>query len=528
MKKSEQENIREFLLRHHHFSLQVISKYHPLNKEELKEYSTKLDWTWIALNEKIDWTEQLYKDLAEFIKLAVLAGNNSFPWTKEFISTNYMDLFYYVYEEVLMATLFSSNTGLPWSESFIDKYKEHWDWFDLSSNTSIPFTQKLIDKFKDQWIYELLCENPKILNDDTLKQNLNCVEPYIHECEFCHKDYEFIVEQDKFSIEELSSCPNFKWDFYLYQLIKEAIEKRTLSVDSLNFILASPYLTLDFRVVELFEDYWDYNALLYNECVSKKIIDTIEDHNWLKELMNIFPETQFDEMKELIYLETEDEENDDTVGLFDKSITETNYFKYYPEIKEYDLRELKHMQNDLKKILCNADEEYEFSCRSRLRFDKGDVDGGIKDITMAIEINPTNSAHYHNRAFMYLVIDEYQKAIDDYCKAIELNNERAIIFANLGFAREALGDLKGAKIDWETAMLKDEKVYLNYFAKAMDFLENNYLEAGIFYLDKVLKLNPKMPEAFKNRGVALERLGKNEEAERDFKKFEEMENGATN
>jgi hypothetical protein len=47
----------------------------------------------------------------------------------------------------------SYNTKLPWSKSFIDQYKEYWDWSTLSKNAGIPWDKDLIDYFSDDVVW---------------------------------------------------------------------------------------------------------------------------------------------------------------------------------------------------------------------------------------------------------------------------------------------------------------------------------------------------------------------------------------
>ena len=52
----------------------------------------------------------------------------------------------------------------------------------------------------------------------------------------------------------------------------------------------------------------------------------------------------------------------------------------------------------------------------------------------------------------------YQGAIDDYTKAIEINPQYVDAYANRGIYREAVNDLKGACVDWrKAAELGDER-----------------------------------------------------------------------
>ena len=52
---------------------------------------------------------------------------------------------------------------------------------------------------------------------------------------------------------------------------------------------------------------------------------------------------------------------------------------------------------------------------------------------------------------MYIKLKEYELAIADFNTAIELNLEYGEAYENRGIARELIGDLENACIDWEKA-----------------------------------------------------------------------------
>ena len=56
----------------------------------------------------------------------------------------------------------SWNTSLPWSIELFEKYKDQWDWGGLSRNTSLPWSIELIEKNKDQWDWRELSWNESI------------------------------------------------------------------------------------------------------------------------------------------------------------------------------------------------------------------------------------------------------------------------------------------------------------------------------------------------------------------------------
>jgi len=69
----------------------------------------------------------------------------------------------------------------------------------------------------------------------------------------------------------------------------------------------------------------------------------------------------------------------------------------------------------------------------------GDYQGAIEDYNKAIEINPNKAEAYVNRAFAKGELGDFRGAIEDCNKAIELNPKYAEAFYNRGFAKGELG-----------------------------------------------------------------------------------------
>lgn len=102
---------------------------------------------------------------------------------------------------------------------------------------------------------------------------------------------------------------------------------------------------------------------------------------------------------------------------------------------------------------------------------------------------PPDFAFYQNRANSKFVMGEYDEAIADYSKAIELNSKESTIFLSRGIA---------------------------YYNK-------KYFNQAISDFDKVIELTPDESMAYYNRGSALEKIGNFEKALADYKKASELD-----
>ena len=89
--------------------------------------------------------------------------------------------------------------------------------------------------------------------------------------------------------------------------------------------------------------------------------------------------------------------------------------------------------------------------RGNTKYHLRDYQGAIADYSKAIEINPQYAYAYINRGNAKSDLGSYQGAIADYNKAIEIDPQDADAYYNRGNAKELVRDLKGACADWRKA-----------------------------------------------------------------------------
>lgn len=104
-------------------AMERISSDYPLNDELLKEYHNKLDWDKVSGNSEIKWTSAMIDRWGEYLNWKIFSERAN--------------------EELLIPEL-------------IEKFKDRWDWSELSDNTNLKLTFDLIDKYIDRWNWEKL------------------------------------------------------------------------------------------------------------------------------------------------------------------------------------------------------------------------------------------------------------------------------------------------------------------------------------------------------------------------------------
>jgi tetratricopeptide (TPR) repeat protein len=72
----------------------------------------------------------------------------------------------------------------------------------------------------------------------------------------------------------------------------------------------------------------------------------------------------------------------------------------------------------------------------------------IKNLTLEIKINPLMDSNYVKRGLAFMRIGLYKKALQDFSKAIELNDKNSSHYYFRGFVWKALGERGMAYFDW--------------------------------------------------------------------------------
>ena len=80
--------------------------------------------------------------------------------------------------------------------------------------------------------------------------------------------------------------------------------------------------------------------------------------------------------------------------------------------------------------------------------DSKDYQGAIENYTKAIELNPNYSIAYVNRGDSKIKIQDYKGAIADFSKAIELNPKNSDAYYNRGVSNSKLNQKESACLDW--------------------------------------------------------------------------------
>ena len=136
-----------------------------------------------------------------------------------------------------------------------------------------------------------------------------------------------------------------------------------------------------------------------------------------------------------------------------------------------------------------------------------------------LNIKARNYEYFFNRAQDKFELADYEEAILDYNKALELSpTEICLVYSMRGNAKRNLGDLDGAISDQNKALDFDPLYADGYFNRGIAKFNKKDFDGAIDDYSQVIEINPKDSDAFFNRANTKKELGDIKGACEDWKK----------
>ena len=134
-----------------------------------------------------------------------------------------------------------------------------------------------------------------------------------------------------------------------------------------------------------------------------------------------------------------------------------------------------------------------------------------------------NYEYFFNKAQDKFELADYEEAIIDYNKALELSpTEICLVYSMRGNAKRNLGDFDGAISDQNKALDFDPLYADGYFNRGSAKYKMGDFAGAIEDYTQVIKINPKDSDAFFNRANIKKEIGDMRGACEDWKKGAEL------
>ncbi len=154
--------------------------------------------------------------------------------------------------------------------------------------------------------------------------------------------------------------------------------------------------------------------------------------------------------------------------------------------------------------------------------DQGQWDEAIIEYTKAIELDPQLALAYNNRACTYNEKGEFDRAIADCDRAIELDPQLAEAYGNRAFAYMVKGEIDRAIADCDRAIELDPQLAGAYVNRAWAYNEKGDFDRAIADCDRAIELDPGLAPAYLMRGASYAVKGEVAKAVSDLERCIEI------
>ena len=149
-----------------------------------------------------------------------------------------------------------------------------------------------------------------------------------------------------------------------------------------------------------------------------------------------------------------------------------------------------------------------------------DFAAAVEDLTRCLETSDPPAemlAPIHgSRGIAFLALQQFQPAVDDFDKVIELAPNDPVAYFSRGFARGKLGDYQGCVDDLDRAIELNPKNTPAYVIRGVARLHLGDDREAIDDFDRAIEIDPDLSEAYSGRGMAWSHLGEDQKAIGDF------------
>jgi tetratricopeptide (TPR) repeat protein len=149
-------------------------------------------------------------------------------------------------------------------------------------------------------------------------------------------------------------------------------------------------------------------------------------------------------------------------------------------------------------------------------YNNGDFDQAISEYNKVIQLVPNNSNPYYNRGLAYAGKGDLDPAISDYDKAIQLNPDFIEAYINRGNAYNDKGDLDQAISDFDQAIHLNPDFAMAYYNRGNAYRDMGDLDHAISDFDQFIQINPNSAEGYNNRGRVYKNKGELDHAISDY------------
>lgn len=192
-------------------------------------------------------------------------------------------------------------------------------------------------------------------------------------------------------------------------------------------------------------------------------------------------------------------------------------------------RDAKEKHPDVSQTQLNNKDRYDLYILSGDKlYDDDEFEKAIEEYNKAISLDPNKVEGYYGRGWAYYEKNDYLAAIADFDKAVYLDPSNYSAYRGRAIAKTKMSNYSGAMADYNT--LIKLKPQANYFSQRAAF-RSKYLEdhnGALADYDEAIRLNPNSGVYYYNRGwLILDKFYGKKDPCPDFKKGMELKHSAS-
>jgi len=154
--------------------------------------------------------------------------------------------------------------------------------------------------------------------------------------------------------------------------------------------------------------------------------------------------------------------------------------------------------------------------RGLAKYSLGDYEGAISDFNKSIEINPYFSYNYQYRGICKSQLKRYHEALKDYADAIHRGPNNSDVFVNRGTTKIQLEMYEKSIADFDTAIILDSKNELAFLNKGLALYKMDKMDEALDEINKAIRINYLNKTSYQRRGMLKFEMKKYEDAIFDF------------
>ena len=170
----------------------------------------------------------------------------------------------------------------------------------------------------------------------------------------------------------------------------------------------------------------------------------------------------------------------------------------------------------------NHDDTWVYYKRGVDYVNKGQFDMAIAQLNKAIELNSDYAPAYLCRGFAYGKKDQVDKAISDSTRSIELDPYNALVYYNRGCFYGRKGDFGKAVSDFNKSISLNPRFAPAFYDRGYTYKHKNQIDDAIYDFTRSIELNPEFAPAYYERASVYMEQNQVGLAVTDFQKVIEL------